>query len=143
MKNVQSLFGSAIVLFLTAVVSTAPGQSITSEGPASAAPGQATAEEAAAVRDPALESGRRLFEKETFGGNGRTCRTCHSEETGTLSPADVRLRHRLDPNDPLFVHDGSDDFQGHGVKRIKKDATILVNIPLASNVKLADDPTAT
>jgi hypothetical protein len=26
--------------------------------------------------------GRRLFERETFGGNGRTCLTCHSRETG-------------------------------------------------------------
>src|SRR5262245_38766957 len=28
-------------------------------------------------------SGRRLFERETFGGNGRTCSTCHSADTGT------------------------------------------------------------
>ena len=34
--------------------------------------------------------GERLFRKETFGGNGRTCETCHSRSTGTLSPADVR-----------------------------------------------------
>ena len=34
--------------------------------------------------------GKRLFEKETFGGNGRTCRTCHSKATGTLTLADVQ-----------------------------------------------------
>jgi len=25
-----------------------------------------------------------LFEHETFGGNGRTCLTCHSRQTGTV-----------------------------------------------------------
>ncbi|HEU4409038.1 MAG TPA: hypothetical protein VFS43_27510 [Polyangiaceae bacterium] len=86
---------------------------------------------------------RRLFEKETFGGNGRTCLTCHKKGTGTLSPEDVQARFAADPDDPLFSHDGSDDFQGHGVTRILEDATILVRIPLPSNVKLANDPTAT
>ena len=33
------------------------------------------------VRYP-VESGRQLFERETFGGNGRTCLTCHSRRTG-------------------------------------------------------------
>ena len=28
-------------------------------------------------------NGKHLFEKETFGGNGRTCQTCHSKRTGT------------------------------------------------------------
>ena len=50
--------------------------------------------------------GERLFRKETFGGNGRTCETCHSPSTGTLSPDDVRERLR-DPTDPLFLHDGA------------------------------------
>src|SRR5436190_20494394 len=35
-----------------------------------------------AVRD--FLEGQRLFERETFGGNGRTCETCHSRETGTV-----------------------------------------------------------
>ena len=87
-----------------------------------------------------LVAGKRLFERETFGGNGRTCRTCHSEETGTLSPRDVRQRFSTNPDDPLFLHDGSDDGNGNGVTRILNDATILVTIPLAPNVSLADDP---
>jgi cytochrome c peroxidase len=86
--------------------------------------------------------GKRLFERATFGGNGRTCRTCHSEETGTLSPRDVQKRFRTDPSDPLFLHDGSDDGKGNGVSRILENATILVTIPLASNVSLAADPAA-
>src|SRR5688572_9366234 len=86
--------------------------------------------------------GKRLFERETFGGNGRTCETCHSKDTGTLAPHDVRERFRRDRQDPLFLHDGSDDGYGNGTRRIRRDATILVTIPLAPNVSLADDPSA-
>jgi cytochrome c peroxidase len=69
---------------------------------------------------------KRLFEKETFGGNGRTCLTCHSGKFGTVSPADALERFLDNPNDPLFVHDGSDDFQGNGVTRMLTDATVLL-----------------
>ena len=37
-------------------------------------------------------NGKKLFEKETFGGNGRTCQTCHSKQTGTLGLADVQRK---------------------------------------------------
>jgi cytochrome c peroxidase len=88
------------------------------------------------------QDGKRLFERETFGGNGRTCLTCHSLETGTVSPADALARFQQNPKDPLFLHDGSDDGQGHGVSRMLQDATILITIPLPGNVTLRDDPTA-
>lgn len=88
---------------------------------------------------------RQLFTTATFGGNGRTCDTCHSltTGTGTVSPQDAQERYQKNPLDPLFLADGSDDGQGHGVTRILKDATILITIPLPPNVTLADDPTAT
>lgn len=86
--------------------------------------------------------GRRLFERETFGGNGRTCQTCHSEATGTISPEDARERFECNRHDPLFLHDGSDDGFGNGVTRMLRDATILVKIDLPDNVTLADDPGA-
>jgi cytochrome c peroxidase len=86
--------------------------------------------------------GKHLFEKETFGGNGRTCRTCHSAETGTVSPTDAADRLAADANDPLFVHDGSDDGAGHGTARMVANATIRMEIPLPANVRLADDPAA-
>lgn len=89
-----------------------------------------------------FHEGRRLFERETFGGNGRTCETCHSAATGTVSPEDARRRFAYDKRDPLFSHDGSDDGFGHGVTRILRDATILVTINLPFNVSLADDPSA-
>jgi cytochrome c peroxidase len=99
-----------------------------------------------AIRD--FIEGRRLVERETFGGNGRTCATCHSEETGTVSPQDAQLRFRKNPRDPLFRHDGSDDEDGDGLgdgrraTRMLADATILVRIPLHPNVTLKRDPTA-
>jgi len=89
-----------------------------------------------------LRSGKKLFRKETFVGNGRTCATCHSAETGTISPEDAQRIFQNDPNDPLFLHDGSDDGNGHGVTRMLSDATILVEVPLPDNVSLADDPAA-
>jgi hypothetical protein len=48
------------------------------------------------------DPGRHVFERETFGGNGRTCLTCHSRGTGTVSPADAQERFSRHPNDPLF-----------------------------------------
>jgi cytochrome c peroxidase len=86
--------------------------------------------------------GRRLFERETFGGNGRTCLTCHSRETGTVSPQDAQHRFASNPADPLFLGDGSDDGLGHGATRMQKDATVLVRIALPENVSLAHDPAA-
>jgi len=86
--------------------------------------------------------GKRLFEDATFGGNGRTCQTCHSQDSGTVSPEDAQKRFSKDSKDPLFLHDGSDDGLGGGATRMLKDATILMTIPLAPNVSLADDPTA-
>ncbi|MEZ4297066.1 MAG: cytochrome c peroxidase [Polyangiaceae bacterium] len=87
--------------------------------------------------------GRELFEEETFGGNGRTCLTCHSQKTGTLSVEDVQDLYSKDPGDPLFSHDGSDDFQGNGTSRIRADATILIRRDLPPGVFLLDDPGAT
>ena len=92
--------------------------------------------------DRPIRSGRHLFERETFGGNGRTCATCHLHTTGTLSPADAQARFAKEPNAPLFLTDGSDDGQGNGVSRMLADATILVQVTLAPNVRLVSDPTA-
>ncbi len=47
-----------------------------------------------------VERGRQLFFNETFGGNGRTCGTCHPAPTLVLTPADIA---RLSPDDPFFA----------------------------------------
>jgi cytochrome c peroxidase len=83
--------------------------------------------------------GRRLFDVETFGGNGRTCRTCHSKKNGTFSPEDARERLAEDPTDSLFVHDALDDGLA-GTFRITEHATVRIEIPLPPYVSLADDP---
>jgi cytochrome c peroxidase len=117
----RALFSVVALIFVAAVISSAQG--------VGAGPGQ-------------VLEGKRLFESATFGGNGRTCATCHGATTGTISPADALKRFNQDPSDPLFVGDGSDDGSGHGVSRILADATVLIAVPLASNVSLADDPAA-
>jgi mono/diheme cytochrome c family protein len=48
-----------------------------------------------------IERGRRLFTEETFGGNGRTCASCHPPDNNfTLDPAFIATLPR---RDPLFV----------------------------------------
>ena len=89
-----------------------------------------------------FEEGRRLFEDETFGGNGRTCATCHDARTGTFSPESARRRLARNPADPLFVHDGLDDGV-QGTSRITEHATVRIEIPLTSRVRLRNDPAAT
>jgi cytochrome c peroxidase len=108
-----------------------------------AAAEEVTAQSAEFFRFPTdLLRARHLFERESFGGNGRTCLTCHSRDTGTFNPKDAQQRFAHNPKDPLFLADGSDDGQGGGTVRIRKDATILVRIPLPDNVSLANDPSA-
>ncbi|HEX6723525.1 MAG TPA: hypothetical protein VF107_18295 [Burkholderiaceae bacterium] len=89
-----------------------------------------------------LLKGKRLFERETFDGNGRTCLTCHSRDSGTVSPHDAQRRFAADPSDPLFRADGSDDGQGNGATRMLRDATVLVRITLPDNVTIVGDPGA-
>ncbi|HZO54592.1 MAG TPA: hypothetical protein VFB63_17900, partial [Bryobacteraceae bacterium] len=48
-----------------------------------------------------IAQGRKLFLKETFAGNGRTCGTCHVESNNfTIDPEFIST---LPANDPLFV----------------------------------------
>jgi cytochrome c peroxidase len=89
-----------------------------------------------------FDEGRRLFDEETFQGNGRTCVTCHSVKTGTFSADDARRRLATNPTDPLFLGDGLDDGV-HGTSRITEHGTVRIEIPLTSRVRLANDPTAT
>jgi cytochrome c peroxidase len=87
--------------------------------------------------------GKKLFEEEPFGGNGRTCRTCHQKDTGTLTLADVqRIIDKADADDPLLLHDALDD-DGIGTTRVGTHATIRYTIPLPPWVSMGDDPGAT
>ena len=95
----------------------------------------------AAASAAAMSEGQRLFDHETFGGNGRTCRTCHSGDDGTINPIEVVERLTENPSDPLFRHDGLDDFSS-GTARIAEHATILIERELPPGVVLVDDPSA-
>jgi hypothetical protein len=51
--------------------------------------------------DPLVARGAQLFFNETFGGNGRTCGTCHRAENNlTIDPKFIKT---LPKTDPLFV----------------------------------------
>ncbi len=53
------------------------------------------------TNDPLVKRGAFLFANETFGGNGRTCTTCHRVEHNlTIDPAFIA---NLPASDPLFV----------------------------------------
>ena len=50
-----------------------------------------------------ISKGRALFHQETFGGNGRSCGSCHNERNNfTVDPAFIAT---LAASDPLFVHE--------------------------------------
>jgi cytochrome c peroxidase len=93
----------------------------------------------------AARIGEQLFEKETFGGNGRTCATCHRPQDGfSTTPASAQARFAADPTDPLFRPSDSDDGLGRLYSRLLTHATIRVRIPLkCHNIWLEDDPNAT
>ncbi len=53
-----------------------------------------------------INEGRDLFFNETFNGNGRTCGTCHPEESNfTIEPTFIAT---LDDDDPLFLAERPD-----------------------------------
>jgi cytochrome c peroxidase len=90
-------------------------------------------------------SGEELFDQGTFGGNGRTCSTCHRPQDGfSTTPESARRRFAADPTDPLFRPLDSDDGAGRQFTGLLTHATIRVRIPLiCRNIWLEDDPTAT
>lgn len=86
---------------------------------------------------PQQKAGQDLFEHERFKGNGRTCATCHTERTGTLSPQQIAERFAYDRRDPLFRSIDADVVGGNTFQRLINDATIRITIPLPPNVSIA------
>jgi hypothetical protein len=89
--------------------------------------------------ETALELGRRSFDVEQFGGNGRTCVTCHMRETGTITLEAVAARLAADPQDALFRHDALDGGTS-GTGRLLARGTIRVELTLPPFVTLVDNP---
>jgi cytochrome c peroxidase len=88
-------------------------------------------------------SGRQLFTRGEFGGNGRTCVTCYTLRTGDITLEHVQARFADNPFDPLFRPIDSDDGTGATYNRLLTDITFRVFVDLPANVRLADDPPAT
>lgn len=105
---------------------------------------------AAAADGAPVALGQRLFIEETFGGNGRTCNTCHDlQQFGTITPELVQRRYAEDPNDPLFRDIDSDQGLGESYDRLLHQATIRVAMELPTHdatglsVRRCDSPEQT
>lgn len=117
--------------------------------------GAATTSSCASQKDagPRLspeQRGEALFTKETFGGNGRVCSTCHElEQFGTITPQFVQQAFAKDPTGPLFRPIDSDDGVGTSYKRLMEHATIRIPIELPTRtasgrgIRRCDDPANT
>jgi hypothetical protein len=92
--------------------------------------------------EPQALNGKKLFEKETFGGNGRTCQSCHGKLTGTVGLEDVQQIIAKGDPDSFLVGDALDD-DGVGTTRVEANATIRMTIALPPWVTMGDDPGAT
>jgi cytochrome c peroxidase len=85
--------------------------------------------------------GEDVFFHETFGGNGRTCATCHDPRNEfTVSPELVQQRHQADPGHPLFRPIDSDDGRGNDYTTLLDHALFRVTISLHPNLSLVDAP---
>jgi cytochrome c peroxidase len=60
--------------------------------------------------DPLVRRGAKLFFDETFGGNGRTCGTCHRLDNNLT--IDAAFIAKLPQTDPLFVAETNPDLAG-------------------------------
>src|SRR3989441_3293622 len=75
-----------------------------------------------------VAKGREIFFNETFGGNGRTCGTCHPAENNfTLYAAFIAT---LPPDNPLFVAETNADlkFNFENPKLMREFGLILENL---------------
>jgi hypothetical protein len=83
---------------------------------------------APAPQNPLIAKGRDIFFNETFGGNGRTCGTCHRAENNfTIDPAFIAT---LPDTDALFVAEFNPDLnENFENKRLLREfALILENL---------------
>jgi cytochrome c peroxidase len=92
-------------------------------------------------RRVSYELGRQTFFQETFGGNGRTCGTCHDPRAEfTMSPALAQERYRHDRSHPLFRSIDSDDGDGRDYTKLLEHALFRVNVPLHPSIVWEDHP---
>lgn len=84
--------------------------------------------------DPLVARGAQLFFNETFGGNGRTCGTCHrAEHNLTIDPAFIA---QLPQSDPLFVAENNP-----ALAQLEDPQLLRSRALIRENVDGFDDPT--
>jgi hypothetical protein len=84
--------------------------------------------------DPLVARGAQLFFNETFGGNGRTCGTCHrADDSLTIDPAFIA---KLPQSDPLFVAENNPDLAGLEDSQLLRSRALI-----RENLDGFDDPT--
>lgn len=104
-------------------------------------PGEPPGADGNVPRRLSAELGEELFFHETFGGNGRTCATCHDPRNEfTVSPELIRGRFAADPDGPLFRPVDSDDGKGRDYTTLLEFGLFNVNVPLHPDVSVVDDP---
>lgn len=90
-----------------------------------------------------IARGKDLFFNQTFGGNGRTCSTCHirknfavngARDTFDFTPADAQRIFAQDPQNPLFRPLDSDDGAGASYAMLLNHANVRIPFPLPANV---------
>ena len=75
--------------------------------------------------------GKQIFENETFGGNGRTCATCHPASNNFT--IDVPYISKLPKSDPLFVFETNRNLAGLETPLLRSNALICENLDGFSN----------
>ena len=140
--QLRRLGGALVLLWTGALSATAVGERLTRESVPEIGFGP--------VYDGRLADALQFFIPHE-GGNGRSCATCHRpEDSFGLTPATVEARYQLlqarrqknpDADDPLFRSIDADDFD-QDFTTLRTKALVRVRLPLASNVRLADDPDA-
>jgi hypothetical protein len=74
-------------------------------------------------------TGADVFFRETFGGNGRTCGSCHPVANNyTIDPAFVQALQASNPNDPLFVAKAGTQLEHLETSDLTSNALILENV---------------
>src|SRR5215831_13949388 len=89
---------------------------------------------------PQSGKGKQIFDKETFGGNGRVWATCHIGKSGTFNPERTQALFNRDPNNPLFRPIDSDDGSGTTFNRLLSRATVRIPLPLPPNAEILGEP---
>jgi hypothetical protein len=86
------------------------------------------------TKDPLVARGAQLFFNETFGGNGRTCGTCHrAEHNLTIDPDFIAT---LPQSDPLFVAENNPN-----LAKLENSALLRTRGLILENLDGFDDPT--